>query len=346
MSSDELRIVRSENPVKEIWSRLSYFETEHNARDFLKKFDLPNDNLMDIARNLAFTMKTAREYYESADRVSLLTQPLLIFYGMTALSKVLFISTHGKKSPSTGHGLDPPKSEVFAELSTKIQKDGTFPQFHSCYSKEKLLRRKFAIKELLSSVPEVKVEYETVYNEKSRALKILRTRYGVSVVDTEIEKYGNLAMDLRKFFPEIRQIQQLEKAVTIFSPSNVPTLHAVSGEEYLVLPLEKKDKSIFLSELSVHFLIMYLLGMISRYHPKEWGETIEGEKSGEIYIVRKFLETSKRKFPNLILNKLWNRDFVFVSPQLEREKQLDNNELERIYDYVSRKMTNDLMFSM
>ena len=88
--------------------------------------------------------------------------------------------------------------------------------------------------------------------------------------------------------------------------------------------------------------VLYLLGMISRYRPKEWGEIIEGEKSGEIYIIQKFLETVTRKFPNLILNKLWNRDFVFVTPRLEREKRLDKDELERIYDFVSNKRDNEL----
>jgi len=261
---------------------------------------------------------------------------------MTALSKVLFISTYGKKSPSRAHGLEPPKPEDFAVISTRVQKDGTFPQFHSCYSKETLFRRKFTMKELLSLVPEVKVEYETVYNEKSRALKISRTRFGLSVVDTEIEKYRNLARDLATFFPEIEAVQQLESSISLWHPGDVPIIRAVSGEEYLVLPLERHNKNLFLPEMSVHFLIMYLLGMISRYHPKEWGETAEGEKSGEIYIIQKFLETTTRKFPNLILNKLRNRDFFFVSPQLETEKRLDDDQLERIYDYVSRKMTDEI----
>jgi len=313
MSSDELRIVHSENPVKEIWSRLSYFETEHNAR----------------------------EYYESADRVSLLTQPLLIFYGMTARSKVLFICTYGKKSPSKGHGLERLKPRHFTELSTRVQKDGTFPQFHSCYSKEKLFRRKFTMKELLSLVPEIKVEYETVYNEKSRALKVLRTRHGVGVVNTEIEKYGDLATDLIKIFPEIRHAQQFKNSVTIFQ-RDIPTIRAVSGEEYLILPLKRHDKNVFLPEMSVHFLIMYLLGMIVRYHLKEMGEIIKDEEKGDIYIVQKFLKITTRKFPNLILNKLRNRDFVFVSPQLETEKQLDRDQMEEIYEYVSRRMDTEL----
>jgi hypothetical protein len=198
------------------------------------------------------------------------------------------------------------------------------------------------MKELLSLVPEVKVEYETVYKEKSQALKILRTRRGLRAVDSEIEKYGNLEKDLPIYFPKISASKHFMSGVSLWPPSDVPTTRAISGEEYLVLPLKRHDKNVFLPEMSVHFLIMYLLGMISRYHPKEWGETVEGEKSGEIYIIQKFLETTTRKFPNLILNKLWNRDFVFVSPQLEGEKQLDHNELERIYEYISEKMSEGM----
>jgi hypothetical protein len=83
--------------------------------------------------------------------------------------------------------------------------------------------------------------------------------------------------------------------------------------------------------------------MVSRYYPKEWGEIIEGKTSGEIYIIRKFLETTTRKFPNLILNKLWDRDFVFFSPQLDKETRLSDAELRRIYDYVEREMSRRMM---
>lgn len=335
MTSDESRIVPSESSIKETWSRLSYFESEHNAKEFLKKFSLSNDDLIETASSLAFTMRAGREYYESAEHVSLLTQPLLIFYGMTALSKVLFTSTYGKKSPSTGHGLETPQSGIFAELSTRVKKDGTFPQFHSCYSKEKLFRMKFTIRELLSLVPEVKVEYETVYNEKSRALKVFRGQNSWGIVDTEIEKYGNLAMDLRKFFPELKRTQQFKNHVVILH-RDIPVTRAVSGQGYLVLPLKRHNKSVFLPEMSVHFMAMYLLGMLSRYFLKEWGKTIKGEKSGEIYIVQKFLEITTRKFPNLILNKLWNRDFVFVGPQAF--------DLEEIYEHVTQRMRTDLRF--
>jgi hypothetical protein len=326
---------------------LSYFENEHNAREFLKKKSekLTEAELIDTAKTLAFTMQTAREYYKSALRVSSLTQPLLIFYGMSALSKVLFMTTYLKISPSKGHGLATPNQRDFAEdfskLSTRIQKDGTFPQFHSCYSKDNLRNIRFTLKELLSLVSETKVEYETVYKEKSQAIKTSMEKHGLTLVDTELEKYGNLGERLPLYFPKITFVKFGEGIII----QNAPTLQltrSLSGEEYVVLPLEKRGKFMFIPELSVHFLIAYLFGMVSRYYPKEWGEIIDGKTSGEIYIVQKFLEVTKRKFPNLILNKLLGREFVFVNPQLEEEKRLDDDELERIRKYIHEKDSFEL----
>jgi hypothetical protein len=345
MTPDEFRIVHSETPVKEIWSRLGFFENEHNAREFLKTKNqkLTEKECFDIAKRIAFTMRTAREYYESAGRVSLLTTPLLIFYGMTALSKVLFAITYTKKSPSKGHGLETPNQKGFekdfANLSTRVQKDGSFPQFHSCYSKENFYNIRFTIKELLSMVSEIKVEYETVYKEKSKAIKIQKNEYGLNLVDTELEKYGDLAKELPNYLPQIKHVQQFGNGLLLWYPENLPKTRALSGEEFLILPLKKGDKKLTLPEMSIHFLILYLLGMVSRYYPKEWGEVIEGKTSGEIYIIRKFLETTVRKIPNLVLNKLWNREFVFFSPQLETEKRLDDSELRRIFDYVNEEMS-------
>ena len=351
----QLRVDHAEAPVKEIWSRLSLFESEYNSKEFLRRFGLTDDDLSNVARSLAFTMRTAREYYEAADQVTILTHPLLVFYGMTALAKTLFISTHGKKSPSTRHGLQKIKewSGTFAELSVSIPKEGTFPQFHGCYSKQDLYKMIFSIKELMSLVPEIKVEFETVYNEKSQALRILRNPDGVHVVDSELSSYVDLANRIftipgvnETYMPHAQEIGN--KLILYYSRINPqaedPVIRAVSGEEYLVLPLKRDESNVSVPELSAHFLIMYLLGMLSRYQPEEWGEIIKGEETGEIYIVRKFLETTTRKFPNLVLNELRNRNFVFLSPGIETptKKRLDEDQLSDIYDYVSRKLAEEL----
>jgi hypothetical protein len=348
-----LRIIHADDPVKEIWSMLNYFESEYNAKHYLEgKFGSSIDELLETAKSLALTMRAAREYYEAAENVTVLTRPLLLFYGMTALSKVLFTATHAKKSPSKRHGLQEVEgwNGVFSEFSVRTLKDGTFPQFHGCFDKQNMDNLEFSLKELFSLIPEAKVGFETVYKEKSRALKILRARDGIQIVDSELDKYVDLESRISEI-PGIHErymksYQRFENKLILFCRDREPkdpAVRAVSGEEYLILPINKQARNITLPEMSAHFLIMYLLGMLSRYPLKEWGEVIQGEESGEIYIVQKFLEVTRRKFPNLILNELHNRNFIFVSPKIETgSEELNREQLEEIYDYVSRRFANEL----
>ncbi len=351
MSHRQLREVRTEEPVKEIWSMLSYFESKHNCKQYLEnKFQTQNEGLVDTANSIAFTMSTAREYYEATERVTILTRPLLIFYGMTALAKVLFMATHGKKSPSNSHGLGKVDkwNGVFPDLTMEVRKDGTFPQFHGCFNKENLAGTKFSLKELFSLVPEAKVEFETVFKEKSRTLKTEHCDYGINVVDTELEKYFNLETKLAKipgFQDKYAEPERIADKLFLWSKNHeidTLTTRTISGEEYLSLPIEQNGRFLVVPEMSAHYLIMYLLGMLSRYQPEEWGKTIKGEESGEIYLVRKFLDITIRKFPNLILNELHDRDFVFSGTRVETKNKLTTKQLDEIAEHTRRKIAEDL----
>jgi hypothetical protein len=88
---------------------------------------------------------------------------------------------------------------------------------------------------------------------------------------------------------------------------------------------------------------MYLLGILSRYTSKKWLELLSGSKTGEIYIIQKFLEVSRRKFPNLILNELHNKQFVFAAPKFEDNNHFTNDQLNEIYDNISRRNMDALM---
>jgi len=347
-----LRIIRTHEPEEETWSMLSYFESSYNSEQYLKKkFGASVDKLNETATSLALHMKAAREYFRAADSVSILTKPLLLFYGMTALSKALFMSTHAKESPSRGHGLHDVEgwNGIFSDFSVRIQKDGTFPQFHGCFSKESLRSCEFSLKELFSLIPEVKVNFETVYDLKSRALKVEHVKYGISIVDSELQKYENLE-SLVAEIPHVSErymktYQRANGKLFLYcanADAQDPIIRAISGEEYIVLPIKKGSTVIVVPEMSVHFLTMYCLGMISRYPLKEWGKTISGGESGEIYIVQKFLEVTKRKFPNLVLNELRDRTFMFSNPSIETEGKMSEDQLKDIYEYVKNELNRDL----
>jgi len=348
-----LRKIATDNPITEIWSMLSFFESGFNVENYLKeKFGPPATNIGEISSNIALSMKAAREYYKAAEEVSILTKPVLLFYGMSALSKVLFGTTHAKESPSRSHGLQEVEdwSGISSDLSVRILKDGTFPQFHGCFCKDSLRNRVLSLKELFSLIPEVKVGFETVYKEKSKALMVNRIFYGISLVDSELQRYENLEEQIGSI-PEVEErygknIQRYGGRINLFCINRDaldPTIRAVSGEEYIILPLKKGTKTVIVPEMSLHYLVAYLLGMFSRYHLKEWAELVKGEKSGEIYIIQKFLDTTKRKFPNMILNEIHNRNFLFTSPKIEvEEKRLSREQLRQIYRYVKDELNREL----
>lgn len=263
---------------------------------------------------------------------------------MTGLAKVLFIACHNKKSPSNAHGLLKADkwSGKFEELTVEIKKDGTFPQFHGCLSKENLTGLSFSIKDLFSVIPEVKVEFETVFGEKSRTLKTEKAEHGVKVIDTELDKYTDLEKKIFLIpgFSELFLAPQQFKNKWFFwsktgDSKNVFT-RTLSGELYLTLPIETKGHFIVLPEMSAHFLIMFLLGMLSRYQPEEWGKTIKGEESNEIYLIRKFLDVTIRKFPNLVLNQLHSREFLFLGTVADTKIRLTNKHMDEIAEHTSR----------
>jgi hypothetical protein len=199
----------------------------------------------------------------------------------------------------------------------------------------------FTLNELLANIAEIKSEYETVFGHKANTVSLQKSTFGYLLVDNDgFGDYSNLKdtlSDLKvgKYFG-IDQYQG--KTISILSArKNLPRVRALSGKEFLMLSLKKNNILLYLPELSAHYLAMYLLGMASRYYPKEWGEITEGKKSGDIYVIRKFIEITERKFPNLILNSLRNMEFVFVSPTLEEVQRLSDTELERVYRYVEDK---------
>jgi len=371
-------LIHTDQPTKEIWSSLRYFESQHNCTQYLKsKFTLSKGKLEEISRELAYAIRTAEEYYHASNQVSILTQPLQIYYCMIHLSKSLFLATYGKKSPSQSHGLQKVgrwNEKVLVDMCVKVLKDGTFPQLHSCYRKDKLRGTTFRIGELFSLVPELKASFESVYKQKSNALRMIRPlKNVVHIIDPDLKKYGFILetkttkdyeegqkhnSEILSRIPGISEKYDISDTIKPFWAPNALFLRekwrseniedssilAVSAEEYFLMGLQKGEKLVTLPELSSHFLIMYVLGMLSRYEPMKWGEIVKGEKSGDIYVIQKFLETIERKFPNLILNELEDKQFMFVAPGFEPSKrvELDREHLEKIYEYVKEELAREI----
>ena len=282
---NEIEVIETTQPFSEIWSKIDYFRGIHSCKQFLKErisrdfygldynrlfkakkcYDLDLDTSRIItsqdignkAYELSYDATQAKEYYEAASTTTELTQPVLLYYGMVSLGKMLVDSTFEFADGKEVHGLSRKKiKEVL------IGNRGFFTRFHDTYNPDPSIYTHgltFSMEELFSMVPDLRREYKEVYGKESRINPH---------VDTETKM----------------------------------------SEHFI---LKKDDLKLAFPALTPHFLLMFLFSSLARYRPIEWRKLIEGKTSSEIYLIRKFLRVSKRRFPNLIINELFGKTFVF-----------------------------------
>lgn len=184
---------------------------------------------------------------------------------------------------------------------------------------------KFYVKDILSVIPELKRLYEEIYHEKSRLIEFTgRNNILFSWYDNDsrfkevfkrnqdffknhnVEFYSGL-FDLDDEFHGIKF-----PSLLVNTPFDYPLQKSMNGEIYFTLPIEFEKKAYAIPEASAHFMVMHCLGMLVRYEPVKWHQIVSGKSSSDIILINRFIDISKRKFPNMILNGLLGKEMQFI----------------------------------
>lgn len=334
--------IPTEQPYRKLWDTFVYFENEQTTSEFLRNrytesgFENVQKHVYQATPKFIFSIKQAREYYRAAEACDILTKPLLLYYGMMALSKAL-ITSHDPDYPSTTsvlkHGLSTRKLKreeyAFADDEVRVQKDGIFHVLHKTLGGPPLEnQQRFAMKELLAVIPELIPTYQRLYGQAQvGTLEILREeerrarwklqRAFVAGCDKTrdelvdiLNRYGG--EETRFFYPEDgEEAGMFALAVEGEDAGHPLILYDFSGRPHLRFP-HRED--LVLPELTVHYMIMFVLGMLCRYETERWGEMILTFSSHDTFVINEFLNVSMRKFPNLILDQLCRERTIFYTP--------------------------------
>lgn len=342
-------IILTEDPNKELWNQFKRFENFEVCLNYLKKckkFD-NSEKFKFRAKLIKYYITQAREYYFSAREASVLTKPTLLYYGASCLVKALIISKRCYQDDSTGHGIEVHKSNADDLMGFRIKPvKGTFLQLYQVLENKntKLIKSiDFNLEDLFSFIPELIDDFENIFNKNSLAIKVDR----IKDEDGEYLFYdGNYFVDvsiLNDFFNNIPNFDKYYLPLLVSSKGIVCfkrpqsdediVLRNIMGEEFLVSSLPSGEKSIYLSQITVHFLILYLLSMLSRYYVNLWLSEKSSEETRYFYIIEKFLEISERKFPNMILNEILNKEIVF-SVEYYKPSGFDFNEIKGMIEEI------------
>ncbi len=323
--------IHTEKPLDELWLQLRLFESEYYSKQFFKeKHDEINDEELEkLSVIIASNLKQAHEYYSAASSVSILTSPLLYYYGMMCLTNVLWASLNKTQPIGLSHGLkskaESTDNQLLSNEYVTVHKKGSFPELHSCFSDFPITEgTKFNIKDVLSVIPELKTLYENIYNERSRCIEVVRNQNGFSYDRKEFLHFQEILKNNKDFFEQLNvplynQIDtQLKQTIQIiYSGINDKTIFeyplqkSMNGEIFFTFPLNAGNTVYAIPEASAHFMVMHCLGMLVRYEPVKWLQIVGGKLSSDINLINQFIEISKRKFPNMVLNGLLGKEMQF-----------------------------------
>jgi hypothetical protein len=341
--------IRTGNPEKETWRYLQLFSKESYVGKLVKE-DAPKNQIIAC-------ISQAAEIYNVSKSASILTKPILLFYGMQRLAKALIflrnpnvnlhdLRTHGL----SGSGISD-DAEKFLDNNITKAKTGIFSEFAELAIKNTILLNKivyeekdyhytehwvhicnfqnlddvssFTIYDLFSLIPELdslfysfkmqnnmliscNFSFRQHPNHKIDSLLTLLKKLDVTTLKSKfpvLEKY-NLVNEEPSHYVMERSMQD-----DIEMPNRM--VQAETKNIFLICPT---DESNTLSDLRVHYILMFFLCHVARYKAPLWKKIIEGTThSANIALVEKFIEVSESKFPKLILDELSNQYITYMS---------------------------------
>lgn len=343
----QIRWIRTNNPQTETWRYLELFSKDSYVTPLVKN---------EAAKaQIVSCIQQAAEIYSVSKSASILTKPILLYYGMQRLAKALIFL----KNPAVDvknlrtHGLTggeiSEKIERFLHNKIRKTNTGIFPEFSKWSTKNNVLLKKtvyekgdfhtreywvyecnvpdfltasaFNTNSLFSLIPELNDLFWNFHMTNSLVLCSYDIRqHKTGELDTLLTLSKEFDLDsFKEKFPIIKEYELLHEKHDTFTISREakkeieipsPLVQAENGEIFLIAPT--KD-SLKISDINVHYILMFLLCHIARYKAPLWKEIVEGTKKSEyITLVKKFIEVSEIKFPKLILDEIVGAYFLYV----------------------------------
>jgi hypothetical protein len=286
-------------------------------------------------------IRQADEYYRASERIGLVTQPLLQFYGAELLAKAVILCNnesvwlhdlqyHGlqtKLRKSKNKRSQTIKNENRSEIDWKIENeiaiinDGVFPFLCEAVNGEKpTTDNKLTFKELLRLVPDLLDRFRRHYSEPSNCFYL-----GSDPQHTASGRYEILfdpsenINTIRYLFPELdsdfkeqwrdRKTGLLSKKNMSIPPKYLTFEDGTIQGKYLIKP----HQSGLYKSLPVLFAGLFILSNVVRYKPLHWINAIDG-RADSISVVEAFCSIAYRRVPNDVLRYIWDEYFIYATP--------------------------------
>ncbi|HEY5967520.1 MAG TPA: YaaC family protein [Chitinophagaceae bacterium] len=325
-----------------VWDKILEYQTRDLVERFIKtKFnrDASARHILEITSNFI----QGREYFLNAQRAAISVKPLLLYYGVSALTRglILAISPHlSEAAMKSSHGLDAVNwkealsSKKFGDLTISIR-NGTFLELLNVTSNRTYFKHnssgvswninfdipktdaKIRFDDLVQTVSDLSDEYETWTQNKVSFFRLdtFKPISASNEFEYVVHKDRNEENEIFNIFPkaifgEYHREEANKKFVIRTSNKNIPQfsqrfLDAFNMGIGEIVLTKAISSETHLNTLGQLYCLSFYLGMLSRYFPSIWISLGRTEKGDAIYpLFIRIIDLVEKHFPRTVIEFL------------------------------------------
>lgn len=339
----------TDNPERALWDQLLFLSHEKNLEQLLlgklstRRTPIPNQEKIELkAKQAAYCIQQAYEYYQAAKATTISTSPLQLYYGMLSLAKAVIlcetpklllddIKYHGLSTrPASSHTQQLAQTSAGSlDKQFAVVSGGVFKELCEILSTTNLVGNSFELGDLLKCDPQLSLLYDRLNGNSSGCLPLYNhgqnhsNQTFVEVTSTiaeiavripklkdnafEIVELANMPHHIRVSELGTTKISELAKVYHIPAGGRVLRAHPRS------IDATGNPANKYVSVETCDYALMFILSNCVRYKQDLWRSCqIEGTQS-EFSMIPSFISSSIRRYPNKILDVLFKENHNFGS---------------------------------
>ena len=334
--------IPTDDPDQEIWFRLSEDESEYSTHQKFSRYlqeegiEIDNAQIEASARYFSYCIRQAKEYFTAAKSVSILTKPLLLFYGMVCLAKTLILlkepeyprllrEEKNRRSHGLGSRDQERETSLVEEDQVTIQDNGTFADLYRTYKRDLPSERSYSLRDLMGWIPEL---YPQIARHDRFQMKLASGNSDIILWEGKVrlslhifnaDQFSDRELyDFYPFLEEHFDASEADPGLQFMGRSNHVTrdqtsdrtreTSGVAGLEqvlseysrysyFTIMYLHPVHEKFQLNPLLASYMLMYGLSRVCRYMPDKWGRVIEGKESEERWLLERYIQLATKTFP-------------------------------------------------
>lgn len=304
----------------------SYLTSQQTTQKYLEhcymQINEPNIEKKSYENYNAFLyyLDHGKKFYEIGNDVDIVAKPVLYFYGLSHLLKACLITKRPHYPESTqdlSHGVTTRKRKkrdyTFMDDEVKVQQKGLFPYFSKyLYSIDSIPFEKIQMRDLFSIIPELTPFFSLQGEQKLIEIGSIGTvtlNFPSIILDNFHLTTHAFVKKIEGFLPSIISVEEDSKKGMVIQLEE--KLHRLNGPFFIhqennkiYFPLQR-NHFIPISEVMVHYLLLYNLSMLSRYEAEWWGDLLTSKSEIDYPFITQFLHITAKKIPVLLEETLY-----------------------------------------